>query len=61
MIKHPMCVFNQPMSVGSLHGNLNPTHDLECLDAAEDDECIEPKEKSVNVVYTERRVGGRHM
>jgi hypothetical protein len=49
------------MSVGSLHGNLNPTHDLECLDAAEDDECIEPKEKSVNVVYTERRVGGRHM
>ena len=54
MIKHLMCVFNQPVSAGPLPGNA--THDPECLDTTKDDECVEPKEKSASTVYAERMV-----
>jgi hypothetical protein len=59
MIKHPMRVFNRPVSAGPLPRNA--AHDLECLDTAKDDECVEPKEKSASMVYAERTVGGRHV
>ena len=54
MIKHPMRVFNQPVSVGPLPGNA--AHDPERLDTTKDDECVESKEKSASTVYTERMV-----
>ena len=54
MIKHPMCVFNQPVSAGPLPGNA--AYDLEHLDTTKDDECVESKEKSASMVYAERMV-----
>ena len=52
MIKHPMRVFNRPVSAGPLPRNA--AHDPECLDTTKDNECIESKEKSASTVYAER-------